>query len=263
MSLSIFQHLLPRAKAWRITVDKQLRQFFDGLVVPLVDDTKEFIDLVWSDIDPQQTRELTAWESQWGLLSTDLTTQERRDRLAATWKALGGQSPKYIQDTLRNAGFNVYVHEWWEEPVVGGNPIARNPLLYINDGLSQFLYSAICGGAEAVCGSSETVCGASLEGTGYPLVNKVFAARQLIVCGAQEANCGNAGAICGSREATYSEKVYAIPRDLTKWPYFLYIGAQSFPDHASVPLERRNEFETLLLKICPTHLWIGVLVDYT
>ena len=29
--LRVFKHLLPNARAWRITVDKKLRQFFEGL----------------------------------------------------------------------------------------------------------------------------------------------------------------------------------------------------------------------------------------
>ena len=260
MFLRLFKHILPRAKAWNLTKDKQLRQFFEGLT-DLGTDIKEFFDLIWLDIFPETTRELDAWEAQFGLSDTGLSTQGRRDRLAATWQALGGQSPRYIQDTLQNAGFDVYVHEWWELPVVG-SPVARNPLLYINDGLQEFLFSAVCGGLEANCGSSETVCGASLEVTGYPLVNKVLTALQSVVCGAQAANCGNAEAIMGAREAVYSTKVYAIPKDLTKWPYFLYIGGATFPSHATVPTSRRNEFETLCLKICPTQQWLGILVDY-
>ena len=60
--LNIYKHLLPRAKAWRLTIEKQLRQFFEGLSTFLAD-AREFIDLVWLDIFPQQTRELDQWES--------------------------------------------------------------------------------------------------------------------------------------------------------------------------------------------------------
>lgn len=128
--ISIFKHLLPRARAWRITIDKTLRQFFEGLAAATVDDTKENFDNLYSDLDPQQTRDLPAWEAQFALPDTGLTEQERRDRLEATWEATGGQSPKYIQDTLQNAGFPVYVHEWWDYGVyanlalTNGEPIA-------------------------------------------------------------------------------------------------------------------------------------------
>ena len=75
MFLRIFQHLLPNAKAWRITTDKQLRQFFEGLT-GVGSDVRTFIDLVYKDIDPQETRELDAWEVQFGLPNTLTIEQE-------------------------------------------------------------------------------------------------------------------------------------------------------------------------------------------
>ena len=58
--INIFKHLLPNARAWRITVQKQLREFFEGLT-GLIDDTKEFHDGVYNDIDPETTREHDMW----------------------------------------------------------------------------------------------------------------------------------------------------------------------------------------------------------
>ena len=260
MFLRIFQHLLPNAKAWRLTVDKQLRQFFEGLTV-LGSDIRTFIDLVWLDIFPQETRELDAWEAQFGLPSTLTDEQERRDRLAATWQALGGQDPRYIQDTLRAAGFDVYVHEWWQLPVVG-SPVPKNPLLVLNDGVSPLQYIANCGAQEANCGAQEAVCGATIQPTGFPLVNKILEALGTVVCGAQSTNCGAQEAIMGARVAVYTPKRYVIPSDVDRWPYFLYIGGQTYPDKATVPAARKNEFETLCLKICPTQQWLGMLIDY-
>jgi uncharacterized protein YmfQ (DUF2313 family) len=256
--LRVFQHLLPKAKAWQLTTNKQLRQFFDGLTGPLGDDVKGFADSVFDDIDPQKTRELDAWDAQFGLNGTDLTEQERRDRLEATWQALGGQDPRYIEDTLRGAGFDVYLHEWWSDTV----PTARNPLSVLNDGLNPIQYIANCGAQKANCGYSEAVCGATVQPTGYPLVNKIQEALTTAICGAAAMSCGNAEAVCGARAAVYASKQYIVPSDVDKWPYFLYIGGQTYPDHATVPITRKNEFETLCLKICPTQQWLGMLIDY-
>lgn len=107
-----FQHLLPRSEAWRTTVEKQLRQFFEALGESPTGDAVEFVDDVWLDIFPQTTRELELWETQFALSGTG-TEQERRDILEARWQAQGGQDPRYIQDILQVAGFPVYVHEWW------------------------------------------------------------------------------------------------------------------------------------------------------
>mgnify|MGYP000070512114 CR=1 FL=1 len=58
MFIDIFKHLLPNARAWRLTVEKQLRQFFEGLAEGTIGDSKEFLDSVFNDLDPQLTRQL-------------------------------------------------------------------------------------------------------------------------------------------------------------------------------------------------------------
>jgi len=263
MFLRIFKHLLPNARAWRITVDKQLREFFQGLT-GLGSDVKTYVDEVWLDIFPQTTRELDAWEQQWGLPSTTLTTQERRDRLEATWQATGGQDPRYIQDTLQGAGFNVFIHEWWSSPtgptpiyaaecgevdiecgeavaecggVIGfgppSSPVARNPFDVLTDGTIPLGYFLSSGTATAICGGVSAICGAATGATGGLLVNK-------------PANI-----------------VYTIPTDEAEWPFILYFGGETFGDKAIVPLARRDEFEALCLKICPAQQWIGLIVEYS
>ena len=261
MFLRLFKHLLPNAKAWRLTTNKRLRQFFDGLS-GLGSDTRSFIDLVWLDILPADTRQISEWEVEFGLPNTLTDEQERRDRLDAAWKARGGQSPRYIQDTLQAAGFDVYVHEWWQLPVVG-SPVVRNPLTYLNDGAQPVQYKAVAGATKAICANPVAICGASFQPTGYPLVNKITLPRVgRIVSGSTAAICANPLAVASNLITSYAPKQYFIPNDSTKWPYFFYIGAETFPNHATVPSSRKNEFETLCLKIGPTHQWIGVLVDY-
>lgn len=262
MFLRIFKHLLPNARAWRITIDKKLRQFFQGLT-GLGSDIRDHIDLVWLDIFPQTTRELNAWEDQWGLPNTPLTTQGRRDRLDAAWKALGGQSPRYLQDTLQGAGFNVFIHEWFVPQGVGNiyaaecgeplaecgeptaecgaivgfippaNPVVRNPFDVLSAGATTFEYVVTSGAVNAISGAGSAVCGATTGVTGKLLVNKP------------------------------AKIVYSIPVDQSKWPFILYIGGEVFGDTAVVPLARREEFEALCLKICPAQQWLGLIVEYS
>jgi len=258
MSLRMFQHLLPTARAWRLTVDKKLRRFFEGLT-GLISQIKQHLDLVWLDIYPQTTRELDSWENQWGLPSTTLTTQERRDRLDGAWKALGGQSPSYIQISLRDAGFNVYVHEWWRaiyvystecgepsaecgEPsaecggIIGTldpiTPVPRDPSEFLKDDGSPYGYFLNCGGSVAISGGSLAICGAANGISGGLLVNKP------------------------------AKIVYQIPTNPEQWPYVMYIGAQIYGRRASIPVARREEFEALCLKLCPAQQWIGLIVEY-
>lgn len=267
--LRIFKHLLPNARAWRVTVDKKLRQFFEGLS-GVGGDVKEFFDGVWLDIFPETTRELDEWEKQFGLRNTEITEQERRDRLAATWKALGGQDPRYIQDTLRGAGFDVYVHEWWEpgtEPAPGVKQCVtpRNPLMWLRREFTGVALLVECGEADALCGEAFAEAGNSLQPLGYPLVNKVFTTvpDEIVLCGEAVAGAGEADALCGNY-FKFKEilREYIVPNNPDRWPYFLYIGGETFGTLAQVEPNRRDEFESLCLKICPAQQWLGILVEY-
>ncbi len=259
--LSVIKHLLPSGKAWRIVIDKFLKKIFQ-VIATLQEALKQFIDQVFEDLNPNLTRAVDTWLEQFGVLDNFNTEQEKRDRLAAEWKALGGQSPRYIQDTLQNAGFDVYIHEWWEP---GTNPpVVRNPNLYINDGVSNNEFLVVCGNVNALCGNANAVSGSTADPKGYPLVNKIFVAFEGVLC------CGYSTAVAGNPEAVagrnfgfqFSRKRYIIPEDPDTWPYFWYVGGQNFPDLAQVPSARQDEFEDLILKIAPQQHWIGVLVEY-
>lgn len=265
----IITHLLPNARAWRVTVDKRLRQFFQGLT-SFSADIKVYFDLVFLDIFPATTRELDAWESQFALQNSGLTETERRERLAATWRAIGGQSPSYIQATLRDAGFDVYVHEWWEpgtEPAIGSSVCAtpRNPILYLRREYTKVNLLVECGEALAACGEDFAQAGNSLEPLGYPLVNKIYETVPdvLALCGEEEVQCGETVAAC-NYYLTFIETLrpYTVPNDVTKWPYFLYIGGETFGTMAQVSESRKNEFEKLCLKICPSQQWLGIMVEF-
>lgn len=268
--LRAFKHLLPHGRAWRLTTAKNLRNFFTGLAEALGPPIKTFVDAVWLDIFPADTRELSEWEAQWGLPSTGITDAERRDRLSATWKALGGQNPDYVQNTLRSNGFDVYVHEWWApgtEPAVGVKQCVtpRSPLQYLRREFTNRTLGVECGEALAACGEDFADAGNGVEPRGYPLVNRTLqtVADILPLCGEAVAECGEVEASCGNYlEFVTQLRDYTVPSDPSKWPYFLYIGATDINDIAQVDPKRRDEFEALCLKICPAQQWLGILVEY-
>jgi len=114
--LRIYQHLLPKARAWWLTADKQLRQFFEGLT-GAPEDARDFIDSVWAEIDPDTTTSYAEWEQQFGLFArADDVDATRINRIDVAWKNRGGQDPDYIQGKLQDAGFPVYIHDWWVTP---------------------------------------------------------------------------------------------------------------------------------------------------
>lgn len=260
----LYQHLLPTGRAWRIVVDKYLRRFFQGLTDPLGVAFKEFMDAIFLDLFAQETRQLEEWEDQFALTQTPGNTeQQRRDRLAAAWLGGGNLSPKSIQDTLRAAGFDVYVHEaWFFDP----NKQIRDPNQYLADGTNPLIYVAECDEPIALCGQLEAECGETVGAPlGYPLVNKIT--ETLIAgvdCGEDLAQCGENDALCGNIfGVAFVTRQYELPTDPSKYPFFWYVAGENFPDFATVEQSRRDEFETLVLKIGPTHLWAGILVNYS
>lgn len=240
--LRIFSHLLPDAAAWRLTVGKQLRQFFEGLTGAPTR-AVAFVDQVYGDVFPDTTREINEWEREFGLPLTDTSSDPAvvaaRLALAAEWAAAGGQSPSYLQGVLQTAGFDVYVHEWWSS---GPPYVARDPRDYIIQPLVG-LYQ--CTGedppgtplpSQPQCSSlgTQPQCNAFLANETYYLVNLDLTRRP----------------------------PPRVPDDPDYWPYFLYLGGETFGERAEVDIARRHEFERLLLKLRPAQNWIALLINY-
>lgn len=229
----IFQHLLPRARAWRTTIETTLRQFFEGLAgAPQA--VRDFFDAIHNDRLPETTRELAEWERQFGLVAPSIDA-ERRQQLAAAWQATGGQSPRYLQDVVQAAGFDLYIHEWWEMPETEPR-VPRNPLDY----------TSVATIGTFQCSEFEDQPQCQDELAGQPQCNDFLA---------------NVTGYLVNDNLTLRPPP-PIPNDPTKWPYFLYWGAETFGDSAIVLASRRAELERLLLKLCPMQQWLVLMVTY-
>ena len=263
--LQIFKNLLPRSRAFSIIIEKRLREWFVGLA-DLPADIRIYFQLILLDLFPDSTRALDQWESEFGLDPFG-TESQRRQRLAAAWQAIGGQSPRYLQDVFQAAGFDVYVHEPWFFDIFSNKQI-RNPNLYIeacSGGGACLVYKVVSGAPTAIAGAFGVVAGAIAEAKGYLLVNNIRQVENTILfsAGSSLAISGGVSAVAGASSGiVFSNKEYTIPTDQDEWPYIAYIGGETFPDLANIPAERRSEFESILLKYCPNQLWLGVLVNY-
>lgn len=247
----IFQHLLPDALAWRIrrrstgwtigdgssvgdpglliggtAEGRHIDRFFSGLA-NFFADVRTFVDLAYLDLFAATTRELGEWEHQFGLLTAS-TEADRRANIDAAWKARGGQSPRYLQDVVQAAGFDVYIHEWWSS---GPPYVARDPRNYTN---VPTLGTVQCGEPLALCGEPDALCNNFLANEPDYLVN--------------------------SNLTPFAPPI--VPSDPDTWPFFLYWADSTFPNRAQVPAERRREFERLILKLCPAQNWLVTLIDY-
>jgi hypothetical protein len=205
-----------------------LTKLVDGLSAPFAS-ARDFVDFVHEDRQPSTTRALAEWENQFGLVAS-ASDVDRRAALASAWSATGGQSPRYLQDVVRAAGFDVYIHEWWVPPNVAPRT-ARNPRDYTSDPL---VGTVQCGEAVAQCGEPNAQCNAFLANDIGYIVNLDLT--------------GNAPP--------------PVPNNTALWPFFIYWGAATFGVAADVPAARRDEFERLLRRLCPAHCWIVTIVTY-
>lgn len=257
MLFRLFQHLLPRGIAWRIrdsftsweigdgssigdaglTVGGSdsgpwLSRFFRGVANGL-EPYIAFADGVFGDAFPSSTRELAAWESQFGI-EANPDNFVRIQNLNAEWAATGGQSPAYINSILAAAGFsNVVVHEWWSS---GPPYIARDPHDYTDvPQVGTVECSALSDQPECSALATQPQCNAFLVNDPHYIVN---------------------------RDLTPSPPP-PIPVDPDVYPYFVYFGDPVFPNHATVDINRRGELERLMEKLTPSQQWIVTLIDYT
>lgn len=261
--LDVYKHLLPRARAWSLTIDKRLREFFEG-ISGVAQDSRDYIDQVYNDIDPQLTRALPEWENQFGLWNASMTEQARRDRLDAAWKNRGGQDPRFLEDTLQANGFNVFIHEWWELPLTFP-PVARDPNDFLTSG-GDPIFIQQDGDEDSQDGDTVSQDGRGTTPQGYVLVNSISVIASTVPemqDGAIIAQDGGPNAQDGAGGPLFELRTYAITTDPNKFPFYLYIGGETFPEVATVPSARRLEFEALCLKICPLEQHLGILVVYS
>lgn len=195
---------------------------------------REFVDSVYLDLFPGTTREIDKWETHFGLLPA-LSESDRRANIDAAWKATGGQGKEYLESIFQAAGFDVYLHQWWEEPTPGLSGL-KNPALVTE---IPTIGTTQCGEALSLCGEKDAKCNRFLANEPGYLVN---------------------GIVDGQAPPP-------VPTDDATWPHFLYIGPQTLtsatnPVRAQIPAARRQEFERLMLKLCPAQEWLVTLVDY-
>jgi len=243
----VLQHLLPDGRAWapldRGPLGRQLEHLLKGLMTGGPERARGALDAVWPEQFGATTTQLEEWEQELGIFPRSSEADRRADiadELRVEDAALeGGQSPGYLQEKLRARGFDVYVHEWWSS---GPPYVARDPRDYAIMPPRGSVQCAAFGPTQPQCAGfiapgvpvpGQHQCNDLMTTKPNYLVNKT------------------------------GRNPPPIPDDPARWPYFLYVGGETFPDPAFVTGSRRDEFERLILKWRPTHLWIVMLINFT
>jgi hypothetical protein len=210
-----------------VAADSSLRSIFDG-VSPVFERAREFSDTAYLDLFASTTRELTEWESEYGVYPRlGVGEPERRTVITGRKAATGGQSPAYMQATLRAAGFDVYIHECWEST----SPfVPRDPRDYTD---APFIGTHRCGAPGSRCGAPTARCNRFL--TNQP---------------------GYWQTLRWAGEAPDP-----VPDDPAFWPYFIYLGGETFGTTFDILESRWLEFQWLVQQIKPSRHWVVVFAN--
>jgi hypothetical protein len=220
------ERLLPRSEAFKLTLNKVLTNYIKGLAAGVPEDFKQFAFNPWLQLFPQSTTQVEQWANQFGLFPNPDEIAQRQN-LDAAWKSTGGQGLAYFQSLIDAAGFNVTVHPSLD-PLTN---TYRNPLDYLAP--SPDIGAIQCGSESAFCAGEFAYCSGLQGGIQDHIVNQDLSGRVQP----------------------------PISPDPATFPFWIYVGGETFGDRATIPAGREIEFQDLILSIFPGTYWIGYLID--
>lgn len=219
----VFDTLLPRSRAWNLVYDRVLRRFFHGLAI-LPQLVHNHIGSVLLEAFPQTTSYLNDWSftlGEWNELDAD--------ELEYDWADTGGQSPGYVEDLLHDKGFTqLYLHEWW---VPGSSPLEhRNPAQFFET--DRVLVNDLA--------ESEK--------------NYLFQFGDYLQ-GGDSQFVGDASIYFGAYDGYFLQgKKYPTPDVPEEYCFYYYIGAETWPDRATIWESQLRYLLRLIYRTKPCHL---------
>jgi len=218
--------LLPRSEAFKLTINKVLTDYIRGLAAGVPEDFKQFAWQPWVELFPSSTTQVQAWADQFGLFPARNEANQRLN-IEAAWKATGGQGLDYFQSLVDAAGFDVTVHASLD-PV---SQVYRNPLNYLTQAAN--IGTIQCGSETAYCNAVNAYCSGLQGAIQDHIVNQDLSGRVQP----------------------------PISSDPATFPFWIYVGDETFGDRATIPADREVEFQSLILSIFPGTYWIGYMID--
>jgi hypothetical protein len=264
LSRAIISALLPPGSIWEPEDGGNLDLLFDGMSDNL-EAVREFVSNLSDIREPQKTIILTDLEKEFGITFNDsITEQTQRNRLySAKYKKNSDGSSSHLQDRLRTAGFDVFVH-------INDPPI--DPGLFLNS-----TFKTVCGNSAAICGAAGVICGTANSNKLLVNGNLIFHPGDLyqISCGSASAVSGAQGIVCGRfhQNTDTNDVTYALPSTSDYDHLVFFVGGDVTRDGvtgeiitispAQLEASRRDEFESIILSYKPMHSWAGLVVEYT
>ncbi len=111
--------LYPTGTAWNLPENRNFAKFHEAINLSLLQaalDAQALLDATFPDNANFDASDCTLWEYRFGIeYNPALTTTQRRQNIynamAFPQGVLGRQSPSYIEQSLRDAGFDVHIYE--------------------------------------------------------------------------------------------------------------------------------------------------------
>jgi hypothetical protein len=219
---------LPPGPIWEYKPGGDFEKLLDGISENIAS-VQDYISQLKYIRDPLLTPVLDDLEYEFGVLKDEsLSESERRDQLLAikgSRRSIG--TAQFLQDTLRVAGFDVFVHR--NDPPV--NPISFNRMA-LDDGKYALdsKGAALDGGNQPYGHLLVNGKASDIEYSLCPSECEGFWAAAFFVGGPAERDPGTG----------YLQKI----------------------DVATVPAARKSVFERLIVSIKPLHTWVNLYVQY-
>lgn len=261
ISRALIDALFPDGPPWYPEKDGDFDLFLNGISQG-IETIKIFLEKLAFVRDPYSTLILSDLEREYGIITKDnISVEIRIMQLAVKIYERGGTgSPDNLENALRNAGFDVYVHP---------NDPAIDPAILLN----QIFQLVLGDPLNAFIGDPGAYFG---RVGGYLLVNGPIYTRRPAYLGLGDplnAFIGDPNAVMGFfLSLIIKEKKYVIPVDPDTWPFIFFVGGPATRggsgelisiENGEVPAERKQEFENIILAYKPIFTWAGIIVTYT
>lgn len=256
---AVIDAMLP--PGWNVESDGDLDHLLDGMAK-----NSESVYDFMSQLSLLRNPALTPWlsdlEREFGVITrTNLAEAIRRARMETRmYERKGTGSKDDLEIALTRVGFDVQVHQ---------NDPAVDPALFLTQA-----FQLCCGDpTNAFAGDPNAYCGRI---GGELLVNgPIYDQSPLYLseCGGPFSYAGDPYMYCGwYDELRRIPIVYQVPADPGNWPFVFFVGGDATRDPvtdeltdimtAEVPIERKEEFQNIILQYKPKFTWAGLIITY-
>lgn len=245
--LNLAKQLFPKGRAFYIAKNSAKERMIKGLSLSddrFINDSQNVLWHILPDNDNFTEYDANLWEIRLGIIQNPLNTLEQRkaaiiQKLNHPGNILARQSGGYIQDQLRLAGFDVYIHENTEQ-------LDLNQYLKVNGAIKPL--GAFRSGQQRL-------------GNIFTYYNGFFSVFQLgqFRLGQRRLNQKQWNQIVANKIESFEDfkqMTYTAQR-------IFFIGGETVGSFANVPQNREAEFRQLILMLKPAKS-IGILfINYT